>query len=231
LKIKLSVRTLCEQYAIIFTDEGAISMYDYLKGIVTRVTPEYIALEVNQIGWQLYTPNPYSFRVNNLEQQIYVHMQVREDAQTLYGFTSLDQRELFRKLISVSGIGPKGAMAILASGSPTHVIQAIEMEDEAFLVKFPGVGKKTARQMILDLKGKLGSLLETVELPSATDELPLFGVNQTEHELNEAMLALTALGYSERELAKIRPQLAEDDQLDTTEQYMKKALQLLLKMK
>ena len=206
-------------------------MYDYLKGIVTRVTPEYIALEVNQIGWQLYTPNPYSFRVNNLEQQIYVHMQVREDAQTLYGFTSLDQRELFRKLISVSGIGPKGAMAILASGSPTHVIQAIEMEDEAFLVKFPGVGKKTARQMILDLKGKLGSLLETVELPSATDELPLFGVNQTEHELNEAMLALTALGYSERELAKIRPQLAEDDQLDTTEQYMKKALQLLLKMK
>ena len=128
-------------------------MYDYLKGIVTRVTPEYIALEVNQIGWQLYTPNPYSFRVNNLEQQIYVHMQVREDAQTLYGFTSLDQRELFRKLISVSGIGPKGAMAILASGSPTHVIQAIEMEDEAFLVKFPGVGKKTARQMILDLKG------------------------------------------------------------------------------
>jgi holliday junction DNA helicase RuvA len=206
-------------------------MYDYLKGSVTRVTPEYIALEVNGVGWQLYTPNPFSFRASQLEQQIYVHMQVREDAQTLYGFTSLDQRELFRKLISVSGIGPKGAMAILASGTPTHVIQAIEMEDEAFLVKFPGVGKKTARQMILDLKGKLGSLLDTVELPSAEDELPLFGVNQTEHELNEAMLALTALGYSEKELAKIRPVLADDGQLDTTEQYMKKALQLLLKLK
>ena len=83
-------------------------------------------------------------------------MHVREDAQQLFGFTSLEQRELFRKLIQVSGIGPKGALAILASGNPTQVIQAIEMEDEAFLVKFPGVGKKTARQMILDLKGKLG---------------------------------------------------------------------------
>ena len=205
-------------------------MYDYLKGTVTRITPEYIALEENGIGWQLYTPNPFVFRINNLEQQIYVHMHVREDAQLLFGFTSLDQRELFRKLILVSGIGPKGALAILASGNPTHVIQAIEMEDEAYLVKFPGVGKKTARQMILDLKGKLGSLLDTVELPSTEDELPLFG-NQTEHELNEAMLALTALGYSERELAKIRPQLADDDQLQSTEQYMKKALQLLLTLK
>ena len=206
-------------------------MYDYLKGHVTRVTPEYIVLESAGIGWQLFTPNPFAFRTSNNEQQIFVHMHVREDAQLLYGFTSLDQRELFRKLILVSGIGPKGALAILASGSPTHVIQAIEMEDEAFLVKFPGVGKKTARQMILDLKGKLGTLLDTVELPSAENELPLFGVNPTEHELNEAMLALTALGYSDRELVKIRPQLTEDDKLNTTDDYMKQALKLLLKMK
>ena len=206
-------------------------MYDYLKGFVSRVTPEYIVLETNSIGYQLFTPNPYAFRVNKNEQQIFVHMHVREDAQALYGFTSLDQRELFRKLILVSGIGPKGALAILASGNPSHVISAIEMEDEAFLVKFPGVGKKTARQMILDLKGKLGALLDAVELPSAEDELPLFGVNPTEHELNEAMLALTALGYSDKELAKIRPQLADDDKLETTEHYMKQALNYLLKMK
>lgn len=206
-------------------------MYDYFKGFVTRVTPEYIVLETNAIGYQLFTPNPYAFRVNQNEQQIFVHMHVREDAQALFGFTSLDQRELFRKLILVSGIGPKGALAILASGNPTQVIQAIEMEDEAFLVKFPGVGKKTARQMILDLKGKLGSLLDTVELPSTEDELPLFGVNPTEHELTEAMLALTALGYSDRELAKIRPKLVDDDKLETTEQYMKQALNYLLKMK
>ena len=206
-------------------------MYDYLKGQVTRITPEYIALEVQSIGYQLYTPNPYAFRINDQCQQIYVHMHVREDAQTLYGFTSLEQRELFRKLILVSGIGPKGALAILASGSPTHVIQAIEMEDEAFLVKFPGVGKKTARQMILDLKGKLGSLMDTVELPSTEEELPLFGVNPNKHELEEAMLALTALGYSEKELLKVKPQLEEDTSLTTTDVYMKQALKWLLKMK
>lgn len=206
-------------------------MYDYLKGQVTRITPEYIALEVQSIGYQLYTPNPYAFRINNQCQQIYVHMHVREDAQTLFGFTSLEQRELFRKLILVSGIGPKGALAILASGSPTHVIQAIEMEDEAFLVKFPGVGKKTARQMILDLKGKLGSLMDTVELPSTEEELPLFGVHPHKHELEEAMLALTALGYSEKELQKVKPQLEDDASLTTTDAYMKQALKWLLKMK
>ena len=206
-------------------------MYDYLKGQVTRITPEYIAMEVQGIGYQLYTPNPYAFRINNQCQQIYVHMHVREDAQTLFGFTSLEQRELFRKLILVSGIGPKGALAILASGSPTHVIQAIEMEDETFLVKFPGVGKKTARQMILDLKGKLGSLMDTVELPSTEEELPLFGVNPNKHELEEAMLALTALGYSEKELLKVKPQLEEDVSLTTTDAYMKQALKWLLKMK
>lgn len=205
-------------------------MYDYIKGLVTRVTPEYIVIENQGIGWQLFTPNPFAFRPSETIQTIYVHMHVREDAQLLYGFTSLEQRELFRKLILVSGIGPKGALAILASGNPSHVIQAIELEDEAFLIKFPGVGKKTARQMILDLKGKLGALMQNIELPSATDELPLF-VEQTNEALDEAMLALTALGYSERELAKVKPTLEHNADLTTTDAYMKEALKLLLKMK
>lgn len=206
-------------------------MYDYLKGQVTRITPEYIVIEQQGIGWRLFTPNPFAFQKTTNEQQVFLHMHVREDAQFLYGFTSLDQRELFRKLIQVSGIGPKGALAILATGNPVQVIQAIEMEDESFLVKFPGVGKKTARQMILDLKGKLGALLDNVELPSAEKELPLFGVNPYKHELEEALLALTALGYAERELAKIQPQLEADETLMTTDAYMKQALQLLLKLK
>ncbi|AWE08159.1 Holliday junction branch migration protein RuvA [Lysinibacillus sp. 2017] len=206
-------------------------MYDYLKGQITRVTPEYIVLEQQGIGWLLYTPNPYAFRQSASEQQVFVSMQVREDAQNLYGFHSLEQRELFKKLIQVSGIGPKGALAILASGNPTSVIQAIEMEDEAFLVRFPGVGKKTARQMILDLKGKLDILLDTIQLPSAEDELPLFGVNPNKHELEEALLALIALGYSEKELDKIKPQLDENESLTTTDAYIKQALKLLLKLK
>ncbi|HSJ37586.1 MAG TPA: Holliday junction branch migration protein RuvA [Planococcus sp. (in: firmicutes)] len=196
-------------------------MYDYIKGTVTRVTPEYLVVEQQGIGWQIFAPNPYSFGTEEL--QVFLHHHVREDAQLLFGFPSLEQRELFRKLISVSGIGPKGALAILASGQPQHVIEAIEREDEGYLVKFPGVGKKTARQMILDLKGKLteffGEPFESQETHT------LLGADDL--ELEEAMLALGALGYSEREINKVKPKLKDLD-LDT-EGFMKKALQLLLK--
>lgn len=196
-------------------------MYDYIKGTVTRVTPEYLVIEQQGIGWQIFAPNPYSFGTEDL--QVFLHHHVREDAQLLFGFPTFEQRELFRKLISVSGIGPKGALAILASGQPQHVIEAIEREDESYLVKFPGVGKKTARQMILDLKGKLTEFFGD----SLGMEEPHHLLSNDQVELEEAMLALSALGYSEREITKIKPQLRDLD-LDT-EGFMKKALQLLLK--
>ncbi|UJF28231.1 Holliday junction branch migration protein RuvA [Planococcus sp. 107-1] len=196
-------------------------MYDYIKGTVTRVTPEYLVVEQQGIGWQIFAPNPYSFGSDEL--QVFLHHHVREDAQLLFGFPTLEQRELFRKLISVSGIGPKGALAILASGQPQHVIEAIEREDESYLVKFPGVGKKTARQMILDLKGKLAEFFGE---PLESDNFQGL-LSNDDMELEEAMLALGALGYSEREIAKVKPKLKDLD-LDT-EGYMKKALQLLLK--
>ncbi|MBD7983051.1 Holliday junction branch migration protein RuvA [Sporosarcina sp. Sa2YVA2] len=201
-------------------------MYDYIKGIVTRVTPEYITLEQGGIGWQIMTPNPYAFHQTEDLQQIFTYLHVREDMQWLLGFKSLEQRELFKKLITVSGIGPKGALAILASGIPSQVIGAIEREDEAFLVKFPGVGKKTARQMILDLKGKLHDLFTEIDMPDTESTLLSMAENDS---LEEAVLALQALGYSQRELTKVRSDMQKEE-LDT-EGYMKLALSLLLKQK
>ncbi len=201
-------------------------MYDYIKGQITRVTPEYITLEQGGLGWQILTPNPYAFHKTEEIQQVFTHLHVREDQQLLLGFKTLEQRELFKKLITVSGIGPKGALAILASGIPSQVIGAIEREDEAFLVQFPGVGKKTARQMILDLKGKLHDLFSEIDLPDEETTLLTMAENGA---LDEAMLALEALGYSQRELTKVKPKL-EKEELDT-EGYMKLALQLLLKQK
>ncbi|AYC29732.1 Holliday junction branch migration protein RuvA [Paenisporosarcina cavernae] len=203
-------------------------MYDYIKGQVTRITPEYLTLEQHGIGYQLALPNPYVFSISSEEVQIYTYLHVREDAQILFGFPNVQEREVFRKLLQVSGIGPKGALAILATGQPSHVVDAIEREDEGFLVKFPGVGKKTARQMILDLKGKLGEL---------TSAIPTEGIFMEEHiggkvdnpSLEEALLALTALGYSEKELAKVKP-ILEEIEASSTDAYMKKALQLLLKL-
>ncbi|PIC98832.1 Holliday junction branch migration protein RuvA [Sporosarcina sp. P29] len=199
-------------------------MYDYIKGYVTRVTPEYVVLEQSGIGWQVMTPNPFAFHVTEEVQQVFTYLHVREDTQLLIGFKTLEQRELFRKLITVSGIGPKGALAILANGLPSQVVSAIEREDEGFLVQFPGVGKKTARQMILDLKGKLHDLFTEIDLPDSEDTLLTLAESD---ELDEALLALTALGYSDRELKKVKPKL-EKEELDT-EGYMRLALKLLLK--
>ena len=133
---------------------------------------------------------------------------------------------MFTKLLNVSGIGPKGALAILASGEPQQVVQAIENEDEAFLVKFPGVGKKTARQMILDLKGKLLDVIPGF-FPNLFHPELAEGKNSQHVEFDEATLALIALGYSEREVKKISPEL-QKEQL-TTDQYIRKGLQMLLR--
>lgn len=199
-------------------------MYDYIKGEIARITPEYIVIDRDGLGFQILTPNPFRFQVGQQE-LVYTYLQVREDLQQLIGFKTLSERELFRKLIQVTGIGPKGALAILASGQPEQVIGAIEREDDAFLVKFPGVGKKTARQIILDLKGKLHDLAD-VEYTDGLFELEDDAQPTVNQSLDEALQALQALGYSERELKKIAPKLEEFEN-ETTDVIMKKALQLL----
>ncbi|MDQ0174296.1 Holliday junction branch migration protein RuvA [Bacillus chungangensis] len=202
-------------------------MYEYIKGTITFVCPEYIVVENNQIGYQILTPNPFVFSSKEGETlQVYTYQHVREDVLALYGFQSLEEKNMFKKLLHVSGIGPKGALAILASGEPGQVIQAIETEDETFLMKFPGVGKKTARQMILDLKGKLQDIIPAYgeNLEKTKQESLLMDDNHK--ELEEAVLALKALGYSEREINKIMPSLQKETA--TTDQYIKRALQKLL---
>ncbi|KKB34547.1 Holliday junction branch migration protein RuvA [Bacillus thermotolerans] len=201
-------------------------MYEYIKGSVVSVTPEYIVIENNGIGYQLLTPNPFAF--SKYEEQtvtVYVYQHVREDVLALYGFISMEEKRLFEKLISVSGIGPKGALAVLASGDPQQVVTAIEEEDEAFLTKFPGVGKKTARQMILDLKGKLAEVVPEFFPNLFQPDLQEKKAGSS-NELEEALLALEALGYSAREIKKVSSKL-KLEQL-STDQYIRKGLQLLL---
>lgn len=200
-------------------------MYDYLKGTIEYVGPEYIVVENGGIGYQVVTPNPFVFSAQLHEAlHIFLYHYVREDAVVLYGFQTLQEKALFMKLISVTGIGPKGALAILASGQVDQVVHAVEQEDETFLVKFPGVGKKTARQMILDLKGKLEHIMPDA-FPSLFHD-PVVHVTHAP-ELDDAILALKALGYSDREVQKVAKTL-ETETL-TTEQYIKKALQMMLR--
>ncbi|GGE75420.1 Holliday junction branch migration protein RuvA [Priestia taiwanensis] len=198
-------------------------MFDYITGIVTFVGPQYVVVDHNGIGYQIVTPNPYVFKRSEETIKVYTYQYVREDVIALYGFTSRQQREMFMKLLNVSGIGPKGALAILASGQPEQVVEAIENENETFLVKFPGVGKKTARQMILDLKGKLNDVV-AVSYDLFSEHIPEEATSS--NDLEEALEALKVLGYAEREISRIVPTLQKDKL--STDEYIRKALQLLL---
>jgi Holliday junction DNA helicase RuvA len=182
-------------------------MYGYIKGIVTEIESNYIILENNQIGYLIFTASPYSFNINN-EYKIYIYQNVKEDEISLYGFKDKQEKELFLKLIDVKGLGPKMALPIIASNNSKEVIEAIEQENINYLKKFPKIGDKVARQIILDLKGKLVS--SDVK------------INKNE-ELEEA---LEALGYKKQDIKRILPNINNELKI---EEQIKEALKLLLK--
>lgn len=203
-------------------------MYEYLKGQVTYISPYYIVVEVNKVGYQVAVANPFSYKVEPTEITVYIQQVVREDSETLYGFNQIEEKQLFIKLNSVSGIGPKSALAIMAGADHGLLIQAVETEDATFLTKYPGVGKKTAQQMVLDLKGKL---LE-IGLPAGgqvlADSSQMTLDTQTNSMLAEALEALSALGYSDRELKRITKDL-ENVSANTTDDYLRHGFKLLMK--
>jgi len=161
-------------------------MYSYLKGIITEIKANYVTLEVHDLGFHLMTPNPYFFELGQVT-TLYIYQKVAEDEISLFGFHSAEARDLFLKLISVNGIGPKSANAILAAGSVEAIATAIESGNAKFLQKFPGIGPKASQQIILDLKGKLDLTPEVV----LTDSL---------QDVEDAMLAF---GYNGKEIKKV----------------------------
>ena len=130
-------------------------MYDYIKGKLTKITAKYIVVEAGGLGYIVNVANPYSFSdLVNQEVQIYLHQVIREDVQLLFGFHTEDEKAVFLNLISVSGIGPTTALAIIAVDDNEGLVNAIDTSDIKYLMKFPKIGKKTAQQMVLDLAGK-----------------------------------------------------------------------------
>ncbi|MBM7569538.1 Holliday junction branch migration protein RuvA [Aquibacillus albus] len=202
-------------------------MIAYIKGTLEVISENSVIVEANGVGYEIICANP--FRFENLRSQpvlIYTYHYVREDIQVLYGFKRTDEKTLFSKLLNVSGIGPKGALSILGSCGVNDFVLAIEEENEKFLTNFPGVGKKTARQMILDLKGKL-----PFEYKNSTSEYSQEnnGV-QNEKEsvaIKEALEALRSLGYSEKEIKQLTP-LLKEEQYTNADDYVRKGLSLMM---
>ena len=187
-------------------------MYDYLNGVVTDIKSNSITLDVSGIGYLINVSNPYSFKENE-KYKVYIYQQVREDELSLFGFKTIEEKELFLKLISVKGLGPRMTLPILATGSVTGVMDAIERENILYLKKFPKIGEKLAKQIILDLRGKLN--IDTTN----SDKV----IEDTTEELLEV---LKGLGYKEKEVKYIIPKI--DNSLSIEDQ-VKEALKLLLK--
>lgn len=192
-------------------------MFEYLKGIISRVEPGYVVLDVNGVGYKVFSPSPYSYQESD-NVTVYVEQIVRDTGITLYGFTDMDDKALFLKLLSVSGIGPKSALAIMASEDSDSLASAIQEGEVKYLTRFPGVGKKTASQIVLDLKGKLGDYVQKTT----------YSNKDLSVSIQDALLALGALGYTQKEINRITPKLTELPE-NTADGYIKEALALLLK--
>ncbi len=184
-------------------------MYSYIFGKVTEISSTYITLDVNGIGYLVNTPNPYVFNEGS-EYKVYIYQHIREDELSLYGFKSLEEKEMFLKLIDVKGLGPKMALPMLATGSVNGIIDAINRENILYLKKFPKIGDKVAKQIILDLKGKFAGIMEN-NVVDNTDELSS---------------VLQGLGYKQADISKIIPKVNHNNPI---EEQVKEALKLFLK--
>lgn len=173
-------------------------MLSYLKGTLECILHDYIVIEVNNIGYQVFVS---SYTISQLPQigngiKIHTYMSVREDAILLYGFLDINELDMFNMLITVSGIGPKAALAILSTIRPADISTAIIIEDINSLSKAQGIGKKTAQRIILDLKDKL-----KINTRFQNDILDLDSKTSNSSK-QEAIEALISLGYSQMEATK-----------------------------
>ena len=186
-------------------------MYSYIKGIVSEINTNYIVIDNNGIGYLIYTSNPFSFKENE-EAKIFTYQIVKEDELSLYGFKTLEEKEMFLKLISVKGMGPKMTLPILATGSVSGIVDAIERENILYLKKFPKIGDKVAKQIILDLKGKLNISVSDIEIK-----------NDNSEELIEVLLGL---GYKMPDIKRVLPNVNKEEEIGN---QVKEALRLMMK--
>jgi len=196
-------------------------MFEYLNGLISMVTPSYIVVDVAGVGYKVQVANPYRYEENK-PARVFVEQVVRDNEQSLYGFYDLNEKNIFLHLISVSGIGPKSALAILAGQDLQGLIHAIENDDVKYLTKFPKIGKKTAQQIVLDLSGKF-----TAEGQMTLGETPIAfsGVSQ---ELEDGLAALESLGYSAKEISRVKTDL-EKENFKSADEYLRAGLKLLSK--
>lgn len=188
-------------------------MISYLKGKVIISRPGFVILQVNDVGYKVAVPPQVNFVDDKNEHELFIHHHIKEDASDLYGFLTFDELELFEKLLSVNGVGPKAAMIIISLAPTEKIIEAIISEDTNFFQSAPGIGKKVAVKIILDLKSKISDLNFSGSISG--------GKHQDIYD------GLETLGYKKIEIDKIIGKLPE--KLKSSEEKIRWMLKNLAK--
>ncbi|ADL51826.1 Holliday junction branch migration protein RuvA [Clostridium cellulovorans] len=194
-------------------------MYEYIKGIYKGIKKDYLIIENNGIGYKIFTSGGTIAALPSIDKEVFIYLKqiVREDFIGLYGFATQEELELFTMLLNINGVGTKAALSLLSIGTVNNLKYAIATSDENFITKAPGIGKKTAQRIILELKDKLSK------------EVPLSHTSEniiTNVYVDEALEALIALGYGEKEAEKA---IANVNHNMSIEEIIKSCLQLLMK--
>lgn len=176
-------------------------MLAYIKGILEIKTKGYIVVEAGGLGYKIFMPESTIANTGNIgdKVQIYTFMRVREDDVSLYGFLTNEELRMFELLLSVSGIGAKGALGILSNITPSQFALAVISNDVAILKKVPGIGPKTVQRAILELKDKLKKEQE-ISIAEGEETSNIEQVIKEDEKVSEAISALQVLGYSKREI-------------------------------
>ena len=174
-------------------------MIGRLAGLLVDKSPPTVVVDVNGVGYEVDVPMSTFYQLPAVTERVALltHFVVREDAQILYGFASTAERAAFRELIKISGVGPRTALSVLSGMSVTELSQAVTLQEGGRLIKVPGIGKKTAERLLLELKGKLGP---DIGLPSSI----------ASDAQGDILQALLALGYSDKEAAAALKALPKD---------------------
>lgn len=190
-------------------------MIGRLRGILIEKQPPELLIEVSSIGYEVQMPMSCFYELPELGEEaiVYTHFVVREDAQLLYGFNTVKERALFREVIKANGVGPKLGLAILSGMTAAQFVACVEREDVSTLVKLPGVGKKTAERLVVEMKDRLkgwsgGDLFTPATDAAPIDVSPLEQSSQSAED--EAVSALIALGYKPQQASKVVSQVAKE---------------------
>lgn len=201
-------------------------MIGQIRGVILEKQPPQLLVDVQGVGYEIDAPMSTFYQLPDLGQEVslHTHLIVREDAHHLYGFYSREERLLFRTLLRVNGVGPRLALTILSSIAPEEFVRSILNNDTASLVRLPGVGKKTAERLVIEMRDKLSDWYQT---PTNNGSLSLEQNNQNRHQtLQDAISALISLGYKQQEANRIVTKI--DDGAGTSEELIRRALREMM---